>query len=98
MINVETELNKYKTCKDRDELARQIKKYKDLTLQYASNLVLAGNYNKMVLKLQEMHDKLPAPNLKPSAGSSPSAPKKTAAITSEEKARINEDWQKVTKK
>jgi hypothetical protein len=98
MINVDAELNKYKNCRDRDELTRQIKNYKNLALQYASNLVLAGQYTTVAHKLQEICDKLPPPQLikYPTGGGKKSV--KTANITNEEQARIDADWQKKTSK
>jgi len=95
MINVEAEVNKHKNCKDRDELSRHISDYKALALQSANNLTLAGQYNMVALKLQEINDKLPAPRLKNLAASSrPDAPTKTAKISKEEKAKINAAWSK----
>ena len=99
MVNVETEVEKFKNCKDRDELGRQIKNYKNLAVTHAGNLVEAGKYTKVVQKLQEILDKLPAPVLKPLPGSSQKGPaKKTANLSSEEKAKINEAWKQKTKK
>ena len=99
MVNVETEVEKFKNCKDRDELGRQIKNYKNLAVTHAGNLVTAGQYTKVVQKLQEILDKLPAPTLKPVPGSMQKAPaSKTAKITNEEKARIDEAWKSKTKK
>ena len=97
MINVEAEVNKHKNCKDRDELGRQIKNYKNLAIQSAANLVAAGQYTMIVKKLQEIYDKLPAPSIKLPTCNKPNTPVKTAAITSEEKARINDAWSKKTK-
>ena len=94
MINVEAEVNKHKNCKDRDELVWQIKEYKNLALQNASDIVMAGQYNMVALKLQEICDKLPAPNLKRPGSSTSSAPTKTAKITNEEKKKISADWDK----
>jgi hypothetical protein len=92
-------VNKYKNCRDRDELTRQIKSYKDLALQYATNLAMAAQYTTVAHKLQEICDKLPPPQLiKYPAGSTRSAPVKTATITSEEQARISADWRKKAKK
>jgi len=99
MVSVEEEVNKHKNCKDRDELVRLIKDYKNLALQHASNLVLAGQYSAVAHKLQEMCDKLPAPHLfKYPAGGAQNAQVKTAAITNEEQSRINAEWEKKTKK
>jgi hypothetical protein len=98
MISVEAEVNKYKTCRDRDELGRLIKEYKNLALQYAANLVLAGQYSAVAHKLQEICDKLPAPRLiKYPAGGAQSGPVKTATVTNEEQARIDAAWKKKTK-
>ena len=99
MIDVEAEVGKYKNCRDRDELGRQIKNYKSLALQYASNLVLAGQYSNVAHRLQEICDKLPAPQLiKYPAGSKRNSSVKTATITNEEQARISADWKNKTKK
>jgi len=98
MINVEAEVNKHRNCKDRDEFLRLIKDYKNLALQNATNLVMAGQYTTVAHKLQEICDKLPAPNLvKHMAGGAHAAPVKTPTITNEEKARISADWEKKTK-
>ena len=98
MINVEAEVSKYKNCKDRDELVRRIKEYKSLALKYASDIVMAGQYNRVALKLQEICDKLPAPRLKKLSGSgTQSAPVKTATISNEETTKINADWEKKAK-
>ena len=98
MISVDDEVNKYKNCKDRDELNRQIKNYKNLALQSASNLVLAGQYSTVAHKLQEMCDKLPAQQIIKRPPSGRQKPVKTADITNEEQARIDADWRKKTKK
>jgi hypothetical protein len=99
MVSVEVELNKHKNCKDRDELVRLIKEYKNLALQHAANLALAGQYSTVALKLQEICDKLPAPHLfKYPAGSAQNAQVKTATITNEEQSRIDAEWKKKTKK
>ena len=99
MINVEDEVKKYVNSKDRNELERMINEYKSLALQHAANLSLAGQYNQVAQKLQEICDRLPAPKLaRHSAGSAQSGPAKTASITSEEQARIDADWKKKTKK
>ena len=94
MINVEAEVSKHKSCKDRDELGRRIKDYKNLALQHANDIVLAGQYNMVVLKLQEICDKLPAPRLKNIPGSTSGTQVKTAKITKEENARIDAAWNK----
>ena len=94
MVNVEAELSKYKNCKDRDELGRLIKDYKNLALKHATDIVKAGKYNMVALKLQEICNKLPPPKLKKLSGNTPGAPVKTATITSEENTQIKEDWDK----
>ena len=95
MISVENEVNKHKNCKDRDELIRHINDYKGLALQSANNLTMAGQYNMVALKLQEICDKLPAPRFKNLAANSKSdVPTKTAKISKEEKAKINAAWNK----
>jgi hypothetical protein len=98
MISVDDEVNKYKSCRDRDELNRQIKNYKNLALQSASNLVLAGQYSAVAHKLQEMCDKLPPPQLVKHPTGGRQKPVKTADITNEEQARIDAAWQKKTNK
>jgi hypothetical protein len=96
MINVEAEISKYKNCRDRDELEKRIKEYKSLAFQYASDIVMAGQYNKVALKLQEIFNKIPAPPLKKPASGTYSAPTKTATITKEENTQINAAWKKMT--
>ena len=98
MISVDDEVNKYKNCKDRDELNRQIKNYKNLALQSATNLVLAGQYSTVAHKLQEMCDKLPAQQIIKRPAGGRQRPVKTADITNEEQARIDADWRKKTNK
>jgi len=98
MVDVESEVNKHRNCKDRDELGRVIKDYKNLAIQHAKNIVMAGQYNLVAFKLQELYDKLPAPNLKPIPSYSQSAPVKTANITREEQARISAEWRQKAKK
>jgi len=99
MVSVESEVNKHKNCKDRDELGRLIKEYKNLALQHATNLVMAGQYSTVALKLQEICDKLPAPQLiKHSTGAAQNIPKKTANISKEEQAKIDAAWKKKTNK
>jgi len=93
MIDVETEINKHKNCRDRDELGRQIKEYKKLALKYASNFTLAGQYNMVAQKLQGICDKLPAPNLIHRSGNAPSVPVKTVTLTNEDEAEINAAWE-----
>ena len=91
MIDVEAEVNKHKTIKDRAELERRIQEYKQLATQNATNLVMAGQYSMVAHKLQEICDRLPGPKLKKYPTGSQA---KTVDITSEEKARINADWNK----
>jgi len=98
MIDVEAEVNKHRNCKDRGELGKLITEYKSLAIQYAKNFVLAGQYNMVAFKLQEICDKLPAPHLKNQFGSTHNAPVKTATITSEEQAKINAAWKQKAKK
>jgi len=98
MVSVDDEVNKYKSCRDRDELTRQIKNYKNLALQSATNLVLAGQYSAVAHKLQEMCDKLPAQQIIKRPPSGRPRPVKTADITNEEQARIDAAWQKKTNK
>jgi len=96
MIDVEAEVNKHKTTRDRPELERRIQEYKDLAIQNATNLVAAGQYSMVARRLQEICDRLPAPKLvNYPAGQGGSA--KTASITSEERARISADWKRRTK-
>jgi len=98
MIDVEAEVNKHRHIKDRDELGRRIKDYKNLALQNATNLVVAGQYSTVAQKLQEICNKLPAPQLiKYPTGNAHGGPVKTATITNEEKARISADWEKKTR-
>ncbi|MCL2213654.1 MAG: hypothetical protein FWC06_00455 [Treponema sp.] len=94
MINVEAEVNKHKNCKNKDELAMIIKGYKSLALQNASDLMMAGQINSVVFKLQEICDKLPAAPLKKIPTGRSDAQTKTAKITNEEKAKINAAWKK----
>jgi hypothetical protein len=78
-------------------MGRWIRNYKDLALQSAANMVLAGQYNTVALKLQEICDKLPAPNLKnPANNNLLGVPTKTANISSDENARINAAWKQKT--
>lgn len=98
MIDVETEINKHKNCRDRDELGMLIKEYKNLAIEHAKNLVLAGQYNTVALKLQEICDKLPPPHLKNPVISKQNAPIKTVTINREEQARISDAWKKRAKK
>ncbi|GBU28708.1 hypothetical protein R84B8_02268 [Treponema sp. R8-4-B8] len=98
VIDVDFEVNKYKNCKDRDELTRLIKEYKNLAMQNAEDFSTAGKYNSVAFKLQEICDKLPPPNLKNPAASRKSAPTKTANLTKEERARIESEWEKKAKR
>jgi len=97
MINVDAELSKYKNCRDRDELERRITEYKNLALKNANNMITAGKYSTVALKLKEICDKLPAPRLKKLAGGAHDAQVKTATITNEENSQINADWEKRAK-
>ena len=97
MVNVEAEVSKYKNCKDRDELGRRINEYKSLALKYASDISMAGRYNMVVLKLQEICNKLPAPKLKMPTTPTNNTPVKTAKITKEEKNQINAAWEERAK-
>jgi len=92
MVNVEAEINKHKNCKDRGELGRFIQEYKNLALKFANNFVVAGQYNLVALRLQEISDKLPGPPLKNPSGNTSSVPVKTATITKEEDVQINAAW------
>ena len=97
MVDVETEVNKHRNCNDRDEVEKLIKFYKDLALKNASNIITAGKYTMVARKLQEMCNQLPAPpRLRNVSGTAQSAPVKTAAITNDEKTKINADWQQRT--
>jgi len=94
LLNVEAEVSKHRNCKDRGELGRLITEYKNLALQHATDIVMAGNYSMVALKLQEICDKLPPPNLKNVIGNTQNVQTKTAKISSEEKAKISADWKK----
>jgi len=96
MINVEAEVNRHKSCKDRDELGWQIKNYKNLALQSANDIITAGQYNLIALKLQEIYDKMPAPRLRNTAANTQNTPVKTATITREENKKINDNWNRRT--
>ena len=99
MIDVETEVNKHRNCKERPKLEKVIQDYKSLALQCANNLTLAGKYNLIVRKLQEICDRLPNLNLKNTTkGHAKRAPVKTATITSEENTKISTEWEKRTGK
>ena len=94
MINVEVEVSKHKNVKDRGVLVMLINEYKGLALQFSGDIVLAGQYNMVALKLQELCDKLPAPQLRKIPTGGHSAPTKTAKITKEEKVKIENAWDK----
>jgi len=97
MLDVEAEVNKHRNCKDKAELGRLIQDYKGLAIQYAKNFVLAGQYNMIAFKLQEICDKLQGPRLKNPAVGAHSAQVKTANITSEEQAKIDAAWRQKAK-
>jgi len=97
MINVEAEISKFKNCKDRDELGRRIKEYKSLALKFANDIVLAGRYNMVALKLQAICDKLPAPKLKKLPSNTNATPVKTVTVTNEENTQIKAAWDERTK-
>jgi hypothetical protein len=97
-MNVEAEVNKYKTCRDRDELGRMIREYKSLAMQHATNMVMAGQYNMVARKLEEIFDKLPDPHLKNITVRPHEVNVKTASISDAENARIKADWKKKTGK
>jgi len=94
MINVDAEVSKHKNVKDRDEMVRCIKEYKNLALQHANDMMAAGQYNAVAFKLQEICDKMPAPRLKQIPTAGPAAATKTAKISKDEKKRIDADWHK----
>jgi len=99
MINVEGEVNKHKNCKDRGELGLIIKEYKNLALQNSTDIVMAGQFNMVAHKLQEIWEKMPQPGLKKLPTASSGAPTKTAKISKEEKAKISDAWsRRATKK
>ena len=96
-MNVEAEVSKYKNCKDRDELGRAIKNYNSLALQSANDIIMAGQYNLVALRLQEVYDKMPAPRMKSIPTGSAPAQTKTAKIGKDEKVKINTAWNNKTK-
>lgn len=98
MINVESEINKHRSCRDRDELERHIQDYKNLARQHAMDFTVAGQYNMVAHKLQEICDKLPAPRLKNVVVNRPRTSVKTATITKEENAQIKAAWQQRAEK
>jgi hypothetical protein len=96
-MDVEAEVNRHKTCRDRSKLEMLIQEYKGLAIQYATNFVMASQYNEVAHKLQKICDSLPAPHLKNIPGTTHGgAPVKTANITSEEDARIKDAWRQKT--
>jgi hypothetical protein len=97
-MNVEAEVSKHRNCKDRDELERVIREYKNLAIQHAIDFTMASQYNTVAFKLQELCDKLPAPHIKIIGDNRPPAAVKTATITGEEQARIRAEWRKKAKK
>jgi hypothetical protein len=92
MISVEDEVNKHKNCKERDKLERLIQEYKSFALQHAKNFVVAGQYNMVAKKLQEIYDRLPAQHIKNPAAKTQNVQIKTANITNAENAKINAAW------
>jgi len=90
MIDVEAEVNKHKSCTDRDKLERLIQEYKSLALQYAKDFTTAGKYNMVAQRLRTICDRLPAPHLKNARTTGTSV--KTATITSEDEAKIKAAW------
>jgi len=98
VLDVDFEVNKHKNCKDRDELTMLIKEYKNLAMQNATDFSIASKYNSVAFKLQEICDKLPAPNIKNPAINKKSVATKTANLTQEEKARIEREWKQKARK
>jgi len=98
ILDVDFEVNKYKNSKDRDELTRLIKEYKKLAMENASDFNIAGKYNSIAFKLQEICDKLPPPVLKNPLANKKSVATKTANLTKEEQARIEKEWKQKAKK
>jgi len=98
MINVENEVNKHKAIKDRGELSRVISGYKELAVQHAGDIVLAGQYDMVAHKLQEICDRLPGPKINKAAGRGSNTPVKTANISKEEKNKISKAWSERAKK
>jgi hypothetical protein len=92
MINVDAEVSKHKNCRERDKLEKVIHEYKNLALQHATNFVMAGEYNMVAHKLQEIYDRLPAQHLKSQPAKTQNAPVKTATITKDENVKINAAW------
>jgi hypothetical protein len=91
IIDVQKEINKYKG-KGRDELEKVIQEYKNQAIQHAVDFNLAGQYNMVAQKLREICDKLPAPNLKHVTHNRPNTPIKTANLSHEDDAKINDAW------
>ena len=98
MIDIEAEVNKHRNCKERSKLEGAIKEYKNLAFKYASNLALAGQYNTVMLKLQEICNRLPNPLSRNTAARARGVPLKTATVTSEENAKISAAWNEKTGK
>ena len=92
IINVDAEVNKHKNCTERDKLERMIQEYKNLALQHAQNISLAGQYNLVAHKLRAICDKLPDPHLKKMASHAQNVPVKTVNITGKEAAKIDAAW------
>ena len=98
MIDVDAEVNKHRNCKDRSKLEGVIQEYKNLVFKYASDLTLAGRYNAVVLKLQEICDKLPNPLTRNTTARPKGVSLKTATVTNEENAQISAAWKQKTGK
>jgi len=94
IIDVKGEINKFKNCNDRDKLERAIQDFKNLALQNASDVNAAMQINSIVLELQKMCDKLPAPKLKNIVSGKSNVPVKTAKISSHEAEKIDAEWKK----
>ncbi|MDR0290443.1 MAG: hypothetical protein LBI06_05855 [Treponema sp.] len=95
LIDIEGEVNKHRTCRDRNQLEIHIQDYKALARKHAMNFALAGQYNTVAFKLQEICDKLPATHLK-HIDHSHAVPVKTAKISDQEKDRISAAWKQKT--
>ena len=93
-MNVEAEVNKHKNCRDREVLEKQIQEYKFQAREHAQDMYMAGQYNMVAHKLQEICDKLPAPRLKNVGGGAYNAPSKTATIGKDERDKIDAAWKK----
>jgi len=94
IIDVKGEVNKYKNCNDRDKLERAIQDYKNLALQNASDVNTAMHINSVVIELQKMCDRLPAPKLKNIVSHSQNVNVKTVNINSHEAKKIETEWEK----